>query len=52
LASAAQSAQDYPTTIAAYKAFLKLAPDDPFATEVRRALKQLQQQLKQFGSTG
>jgi tetratricopeptide (TPR) repeat protein len=52
LASAAQSARDYPTTIAAYKAFLKLAPDDPFATEVRRALKQLQQQLKQFGSTG
>jgi hypothetical protein len=28
--------------IAAYKAFLKLAPDDPTAPEVRRQLKQLQ----------
>jgi hypothetical protein len=29
--------------IAAYKAFLKLAPNDPTAPEVRRILKQLQQ---------
>jgi tetratricopeptide (TPR) repeat protein len=42
LASAAQSAGDVATTIAAYKAFLKLAPDDPTAPEVRRQLKQLQ----------
>jgi tetratricopeptide (TPR) repeat protein len=41
LAQAAQSANDVATTIAAYKAFLKLAPDDPTAPEVRRLLKQL-----------
>ena len=48
LASAAQSANDVATTIAAYKAFLKLAPNDPTAPEVRRLLTQLQQ----FGSSG
>ena len=48
LAQAAQSANDITTTIAAYEAFLKLAPDDPTATEVRRILKQ----YKQFGGTG
>lgn len=48
LAQAAQSANDLTTTIAAYKAFLKLAPNDPTATEVRRLLKQLQR----FSSTG
>jgi tetratricopeptide (TPR) repeat protein len=48
LASAAQSANDITTTIAAYEAFLKLAPDDPTAPEVRRILKQ----YKQFGSSG
>jgi tetratricopeptide (TPR) repeat protein len=48
LASAAQSANDLTTTVAAYKAFLKLAPDDPTAPEVRRILKQ----LERFGSTG
>jgi tetratricopeptide (TPR) repeat protein len=48
LAQTAQSANDFATTIAAYKAFLKLAPNDPTAPEVRRILKQLQQ----FGSTG
>ena len=42
LASAAQSGGDVATMIAAYKAFLKLAPDDPTAPEVRRQLKQLQ----------
>ena len=36
------------TTIAAYKAFLKLAPDDPTAPEVRRILKQIQR----FAQTG
>jgi tetratricopeptide (TPR) repeat protein len=48
LAQAAQSANDTATVIAAYEAFLKLAPDDPTAPEVRRILKQ----YKQFSSTG
>jgi len=42
LAAAAQSGGDAATTIAAYKAFLKLAPTDPQAPEVRRLLKQLE----------
>jgi tetratricopeptide (TPR) repeat protein len=42
LAQAAQSANDVVTTIAAYEAFLKLAPDDPTAPEVRRILRQLE----------
>ena len=41
LAQAAQSAYDFTTAVAAYKAFLELAPDDPTAPEVRRLLKQL-----------
>jgi tetratricopeptide (TPR) repeat protein len=48
LAQAAQSANDPATVIAAYEAFLKLAPDDPTAPEVRRILKQ----YKQFGQSG
>jgi tetratricopeptide (TPR) repeat protein len=48
LAQAAQSANDLGTAIAAYKAFLKLAPTDPTAPEVRRLLKQLQR----YSSTG
>jgi tetratricopeptide (TPR) repeat protein len=48
LAQAAQSANDTATVIAAYEAFLKLAPDDPTAPEVRRILKQ----YKRFGSAG
>ena len=48
LAQAAQDAGDVATTIAAYEAFLKIAPDDPTAPEVRRLLKQ----LRQFGTTG
>ncbi len=48
LAQAAQSANDTATTIAAYEAFLKLAPDDPTVPEVRRILKQ----LRQFSATG
>ena len=43
LARAAQSAGDVATTIAAYKAFLKLAPEDPTAPQVKQILKQLQQ---------
>jgi len=45
LAQAAQSANDIATVIAAYEAFLKLAPDDPTAPEVKRLLEQ----FKQFG---
>jgi len=48
LAQAAQSANDITTTIAAYKAFLKLVPDDPQAPQVRQILKQLQR----YGGTG
>jgi tetratricopeptide (TPR) repeat protein len=48
LAQAAQSANDVTTAIAAYRAFLKLAPDDPTAPEVRRLIKQLQR----FAGTG
>ena len=48
LAQAASDARDIPTTIAAYEAFLKIAPDDPTAPEVRRLLKQ----LRQFSTTG
>jgi tetratricopeptide (TPR) repeat protein len=48
LGQAAQSGGDYATAIGAYKAFLRLAPDDPTAVEVRRVLKQLQQ----FAATG
>jgi tetratricopeptide (TPR) repeat protein len=44
LAQAAQSAGDTATTSAAYQAFLRLAPQDPTAPEVRRLLKQLRQQ--------
>ena len=43
LAQTAQSAGDITTTIAAYEAFLKLAPDDPTAPDVRRILKGLAQ---------
>jgi tetratricopeptide (TPR) repeat protein len=48
LAQAAQAAGDVATTVAAYEAFLRLAPDDPTAPEVRRILKQ----LKQYGQNG
>ena len=48
LAQAAQGAGDTATTIAAYEAFLKIAPEDPTAVEVRRILKQ----LRLFGTTG
>ncbi len=44
LGQAAQAAQDPATAIAAFKAFLKLAPTDPLAAQVRAALKALQAQ--------
>lgn len=49
LAQAAQGAGDIATTIAAYEAFLKLAPDDPTAVEVKRILKQLRAQSQTTG---
>ena len=42
LARAAQEQGDLAATVAAYKQFLKLAPDDPLAPRVREILKQLQ----------
>jgi cytochrome c-type biogenesis protein CcmH/NrfG len=41
LGQAAQAARDLPTAIAAYDAFLKLAPSDPLAGQVRSTLKTL-----------
>jgi Flp pilus assembly protein TadD len=42
LGQAAQSAGDTAAAIAAYKQFLKLAPTDPLAPQVKQALKSLQ----------
>jgi tetratricopeptide (TPR) repeat protein len=42
LAQAAEAASDIPTAIAAYKAFVKLAPDDQSAAAVRERIKQLE----------
>ncbi len=44
LGQAAQAANDSKTAIAAYSAFLKLAPTDPLAPQVKQALKQLKLQ--------
>ncbi len=44
LGQAAQSAQDVKTAIAAYDRFLKLAPTDPLAAQVKSALKALKAQ--------
>jgi tetratricopeptide (TPR) repeat protein len=49
LAQAAEGAGDVATAISAYDAFLKLAPDDPTAVEVKRILKLLR---AQSGATG
>jgi tetratricopeptide (TPR) repeat protein len=46
LAQVAQGAGDTATAVAAYKQFLKLAPDDPLASTAKKALKQLEAQLK------
>jgi len=42
LGQAAQAAGDTKTAIAAFKTFLKLAPNDPLAPQVKQALKSLQ----------
>jgi tetratricopeptide (TPR) repeat protein len=49
LAQAAQGAGDYGTAVAAYEAFLRLAPEDPTAPEVKRILAQLRQQIAPSG---
>ena len=41
LGLAAEQAQDIATVITAFRRFLKLAPDDPSAPQIRQALKQL-----------
>jgi tetratricopeptide (TPR) repeat protein len=49
LAQAAGDAGDYATAAAAYERFLKLAPEDPTAPEVRRILRQLRQSTATTG---
>lgn len=44
LAQTAEQATDTKTAIAAYKRFLKLAPEDPTAPAIRQRIKQLKQQ--------
>jgi tetratricopeptide (TPR) repeat protein len=51
LGQAAQSAGDTKTAIAAYNAFLKLAPTDPLAAQVKQAIKQLKLQSAVSTST-
>jgi tetratricopeptide (TPR) repeat protein len=47
LAQTAEQASDPKTAIAAYKRFLKLAPEDPTAPAIRQRIKQLNQQAQQ-----
>jgi cytochrome c-type biogenesis protein CcmH/NrfG len=49
LAQAAEGAGDYTTAAQAYETFLRLAPEDPTAPEVRRILRELRQRT---GATG
>ena len=49
LAQAAQGAGDFATAATAYETFLRLAPSDPAAPEVKRILRQLRQQLTPAG---
>jgi len=51
LGQAAQSAGDTTTAMAAYNAFLKLAPTDPLAPQVKQALKALKLQTPAVTST-
>jgi tetratricopeptide (TPR) repeat protein len=46
LAQASEQAGDYPSAIAAYKQFMKLAPDDPNVPAIRQQITLLEQQLK------
>jgi len=49
LAQSAESANDTPTAVAAYKKFLKLAPDDNSAPYVKQKIKTIQAQLSPSG---
>jgi Flp pilus assembly protein TadD len=51
LGQAAQAANDYGVAVAAYNAFLKLAPSDPLAPQVKQALQQLKLQTAASAST-
>ena len=51
LGQSAQSAGDTATAIRAFKTFLKLAPTDPLAVQVKQALKSLQLQAAPATST-
>ncbi len=46
LGDAATNAQDYATALAAYRKFLKLAPDDNSASYVKQRIKAIQAQLQ------
>jgi cytochrome c-type biogenesis protein CcmH/NrfG len=46
LGQAAQAAQDSKTALAAFERFLKLAPTDPLAPQVRQAVKSLRAQVR------
>ncbi len=46
LAQAAEAAGDAATAVVAYRAFVKLAPDDPTAPAVRQRIKQLETQSR------
>jgi tetratricopeptide (TPR) repeat protein len=46
IAQASEQAGDYTSAIAAYKRFMKLAPDDPNVPAIRQQIKLLQQQLQ------
>lgn len=48
----AQQAGDAATALAAYRRFLKLAPNDPTAPQVRKIVKQLQAQSSSAAATG
>jgi tetratricopeptide (TPR) repeat protein len=52
LGQAAQAAQDTATAIKAYETFLKLAPTDPLAPQVKSALKSLKGQAAAATSAG
>jgi Flp pilus assembly protein TadD len=52
LGQAAQSAGDTAVAMAAYEDFLKLAPTDPLAPQVKQALKQLQASAATSTSSG
>jgi predicted TPR repeat methyltransferase len=52
LGQAAQAAGDSATAIAAYTAFLKLAPTDPLAAQVKQALASLKTSAATSSSSG